>query len=361
MAYPSGVSVATITAGTAFDFTGADAAVRITVTPVFPSNGRHIVWSQTGQAFYANTKQATGTDTTSASIQVPHVNQAGFIDDSGDAVSMWRYDVQVDVVGGPSWTKSVQPLVGQTTIDLDLLEDETVGPITTPLSHVLSVNGQTGHVTVEGGEGGGTGSDPDAVKLTGNQTIAGIKTFTSAPVVPDGSFAAAKTTGLVPSTRTVAGKALSANVTLDKADVGLANADNTSDANKPVSTAQQAAIALKANDADVVKIAGSQTVTGAKAFTVAPSVPDASFTVAKINATGTRSSATALHGDGTWKTPAGGGGTSEIATVLWSGSGYPTQAASPPAGIKVRQFYGPEPYSGATWTGVLDVYTYAAL
>jgi hypothetical protein len=34
------------------------------------------------------------------------------------------------------------------------------------------------------------------VGLTGAQTVAGVKTFSSAPVVPDGSFAVAKTTGL---------------------------------------------------------------------------------------------------------------------------------------------------------------------
>jgi hypothetical protein len=33
-------------------------------------------------------------------------------------------------------------------------------------------------------ESGGSGSDPDAVKLTGNQTVAGIKTFSSSPIVP---------------------------------------------------------------------------------------------------------------------------------------------------------------------------------
>ena len=48
--------------------------------------------------------------------------------------------------------------------------------------------------------------------------------------------------GKVPKTTTVNGHALSANVTVTKADVGLGNVDNTSDANKPVSTAQQAAI-----------------------------------------------------------------------------------------------------------------------
>lgn len=46
----------------------------------------------------------------------------------------------------------------------------------------------------------------------------------------------------VPTTRKVAGHALSADVTLAKGDVGLGNVDNTSDANKPVSTAQQAAL-----------------------------------------------------------------------------------------------------------------------
>lgn len=45
--------------------------------------------------------------------------------------------------------------------------------------------------------------------------------------------------------------------TLDKSAVGLSNVDNTSDTNKPVSTAQQAALDLKQNlDADLTSIAG---------------------------------------------------------------------------------------------------------
>jgi hypothetical protein len=39
----------------------------------------------------------------------------------------------------------------------------------------------------------------------------------------------------------------SGDVTLTKSDVGLANVDNTSDANKPVSSAMQAALDLKAD------------------------------------------------------------------------------------------------------------------
>ena len=44
----------------------------------------------------------------------------------------------------------------------------------------------------------------------------------------------------VPSSRTVNGKALSANITLAKGDVGLGNVDNTADANKSVNSAKTA-------------------------------------------------------------------------------------------------------------------------
>lgn len=58
-------------------------------------------------------------------------------------------------------------------------------------------------------------------------------------------------TSRVPITRTVAGHALSADVTLVKGDVGLGNVDNTADADKPVSTAQQTAL-----DGKVDKVTG---------------------------------------------------------------------------------------------------------
>ena len=46
-------------------------------------------------------------------------------------------------------------------------------------------------------------------------------------------------TSRVPTTRKVAGHALSADVTLAKGDVGLGNVDNTAEVDKPISTAQQ--------------------------------------------------------------------------------------------------------------------------
>lgn len=51
--------------------------------------------------------------------------------------------------------------------------------------------------------------------------------------------------GYVQTTRQINGHALSADVTLTKSDVGLGNVDNTSDLNKPISTAAQTALDAK--------------------------------------------------------------------------------------------------------------------
>ena len=56
------------------------------------------------------------------------------------------------------------------------------------------------------------------------------------------------TNNFITSVKTIAGKSLigTGDVALTKADVGLSNVDNTSDINKPISTAQQLALDLKA-------------------------------------------------------------------------------------------------------------------
>lgn len=51
----------------------------------------------------------------------------------------------------------------------------------------------------------------------------------------------------VDKTTTVNGKALNTNITINKSDVWLWNVDNTSDLNKPISTATQTALDTKAN------------------------------------------------------------------------------------------------------------------
>lgn len=142
---------------------------------------------------------------------------------------------------------------------------------------VASVNGKTGTVVLNAADVGAAPTNhTQAIStitgltdaLAGKASTADLdNTFgiaTNAQDTADSANALASTAvqpaalaTLVPNTRTVAGKPLSADVTLAKGDVGLGNVDNTSDANKPVSTAQANAIAAKVNTADV---AGLNTV-----------------------------------------------------------------------------------------------------
>jgi len=115
--------------------------------------------------------------------------------------------------------------------------------------------------------------EPTVTAGTSAQYYRGDKTFQplTQDAVPDGTTnkaytAADKTrlagtsgtntgdqdlSGYVPTTRTVNGHALSTDVSVTKSDIGLANVDNTSDASKPISTATQTALNLKANTADL--------------------------------------------------------------------------------------------------------------
>jgi hypothetical protein len=81
--------------------------------------------------------------------------------------------------------------------------------------------------------------------------------------------------------------------TLDKTAVGLENVDNTSDANKPVSTAQQTALNLKANIA-------SPTFTGTVGLPAGQVVNGVTLSTAS-------GATTFLNGSGTYTTLAGGG------------------------------------------------------
>jgi hypothetical protein len=116
----------------------------------------------------------------------------------------------------------------------------------------------------------------NAISSDGNVTTVGNK------VIIDGGNAGSVQIGTsLTDTLTV----LAGNVTgITKSMVGLGSVDNTTDANKPISTATQAALDLKAKDNTVVHNTGAETIAGVKTFSSPPVMSGASITNATIPA-----------------------------------------------------------------------------
>lgn len=82
-----------------------------------------------------------------------------------------------------------------------------------------------------------------ALNTVGAATVEARGTADEALTLADQAYTVAGAS--VPQSRTISGKALNTDITLTKVDVGLASVDNTSDVNKPVSTATQTALDAK--------------------------------------------------------------------------------------------------------------------
>jgi hypothetical protein len=136
-----------------------------------------------------------------------------------------------------------------------------------------------------------------AVKAGSTQRItpAQIKTYLAVSGTNTGDQ---DLSGLALKSTTVNGQPLSANVTITKSDVGLGNAENTSDANKPISTATALAIAAKQDtlvsttniktiNGNSLLGAGDLTITGAGTVTSASVVSANGFAGTVATATTT--------------------------------------------------------------------------
>lgn len=134
--------------------------------------------------------------------------------------------------------------------------------------------------------GGGGGGDVTGVKGNSESTYrTGNVNLTPANI------------GAVPTSTTVNGHALTGNITISKSDVGLGNVNNTSDLNKPISTATQTALNAKVNKTDIATTSNLGLV-----------MPDG--TSITIDADGTIHS---VGGGG-----GGGGGSQEVMPLLWT-------------------------------------------
>lgn len=156
MAYPPGISLAVIQAGKAGTFFGDAASLTATVTPVL-SGTKYLVHQSTGDLMVPSPMTFTAAEDSVLSFSVPHVDQTGYLDDNATGYTMWAYKIDVTVNLGNgrnskkyTWTKNFQPIVGQDFIDIDQVASGVISDgVTAPTAEVLSINGQTGHVTVE--------------------------------------------------------------------------------------------------------------------------------------------------------------------------------------------------------------------
>jgi len=189
------------------------------------------------------------------------------------------------------------------------IEQVTVA-VTETLETVMIVVSSNG-----GGGGGGGGGATGATGLAGATGAVGADGAVGA-TGPAGATGAVGADGAVGATGPAGNDALATTNAADLTSGVLANArvqqSNVTqhEAALAVSTAQQTALNLKADDSAVVKLTGNQTIAGAKTF----STPIATASVATMSATvgggvptPPNNTTTFLRGDGTFATPAGGG------------------------------------------------------
>lgn len=174
MSYPSGVSLAVITAGTVSDFFGGDSSATAKVTPMLGGTS-HIVHAASGSVLVPTSMHFTAEEGGSLSFSVPHVDQDGWLDASGRAFKGWSYRVEVTVQPRRSkpitWTKTVAPVIGQDLVDLDLVGTGGAGtPTIGTVPTVTSVAGKAGAVTVADLEAAGVGGAPAWEDVTGKPT-----------------------------------------------------------------------------------------------------------------------------------------------------------------------------------------------
>lgn len=173
MALPAGVQTCSVTFGGDLDLAGNPVPVTLTVTPT-----HDLVWKATGQRLIAATISSTAAGTSTGSVPLPVVDQAGFADGFGHDFTFWAYLLTADYGGGRDVvTKTFQPLTGQATADFDAIPAGTVTPgVTAPTIGVTSFNGATGAVTYSGGGSGGTVTDNGNGTFTTGTVTAYTKT-----------------------------------------------------------------------------------------------------------------------------------------------------------------------------------------
>lgn len=157
-------------------------------------------------------------------------------------------------------TNQLPPITTAEVTDGTLVNADVSASAALALSKLATQAANTFVANVTGGAAVPTAASAAAVKTALAVAVGDLATIASGTVVANTTGGAAAPSAVTISTT------LKTALTLVKGDVGLGNVDNTSDANKPVSTATQAALDLKVNLA--VATAAHQLLAGTASGTV---------------------------------------------------------------------------------------------
>jgi hypothetical protein len=151
MSLPAGITTATVTVGVPVTFTGAAVKTFVSIEP-----SAFLVHAATGTPLVDFLEEMNISEGVAGQYTLPHTDQAGFIDESGNAYTNWYYTARV-TYSTPSKAKNKAPKVkvfqlttGQTDVDLDLLPGGAPAlPYIAPTATVTAFGGRTGPVVLE--------------------------------------------------------------------------------------------------------------------------------------------------------------------------------------------------------------------